>query len=245
MEKSFNTEGFRDNLADDLKSIRKDDREMAKTVLDDEKNTTRYKEAAEANIENRETRVESYQDMREKILQGDYVKFKIDKTRIKTNIAESLNFTPEELQQIAVHMLSSIQDMDVSNKISKSSFGSNKYSGFVDGAANYLKTIGYEMTVENIGDALSQIIQNDGLSGYEIAHIVRGIEDEYIKRTSDYFLKFPISQEAGENLIARISKGDHNISDRRSKDKSGEQLYVSWLNGSSSIGVFDKENPKD
>jgi hypothetical protein len=51
MEKpNFNTQEYRDNLAKDLKEIRKDDTEKAHEVLDIIKTTTNYKEAEEANV---------------------------------------------------------------------------------------------------------------------------------------------------------------------------------------------------
>lgn len=55
MEKSnFDSQGYRDNLAKDLKEIRKTDPEMAQGVLAEEKNTIRYKEAGNIHTEERE-----------------------------------------------------------------------------------------------------------------------------------------------------------------------------------------------
>ena len=54
MEK-FNSQEFRDNLAKDLKTI--DDKTERKTVLESEKETTRYKAAKDESLENRQERM--------------------------------------------------------------------------------------------------------------------------------------------------------------------------------------------
>lgn len=60
MKESYNSE-YRDNLAKDLKEIRKEDPETARVVLDAHKNTTNYQEAENAHNEVRLQKKEALQ----------------------------------------------------------------------------------------------------------------------------------------------------------------------------------------
>lgn len=54
MENINRHERYRDDLADDLNQVRKEDKELAKSILDEEKDTTRYEQAKQEHLKNRD-----------------------------------------------------------------------------------------------------------------------------------------------------------------------------------------------
>ncbi len=107
---NFDKMGYRDNLAKDLKDIRKDDPEMAQTVLHEEQQTSRYKTAEKFNVDERPDRVEFFKELRSSIKEGKldkYFDFKNSSKIYKDGtLAEVLNFSKEELREIAKKLTS-------------------------------------------------------------------------------------------------------------------------------------------
>lgn len=230
----FSSKNYRDNLAKDLKEIRKEDRELAKTVLEEEQKTTRYDMANKANAQDRKKRVEDFHEMRENILQGNFVKLDVIKSQIKTNVIESLNFTHEELQEIAVKMFSQMNDDKTWLQISSKGPGADDFTFY---GLRYLKNIGYDMNIENIGEVLTKVIESDALAIYQITNIVRNADrKEFIENNSKYFLRFPISQEAAKHLLAKAKREGNKVYDQEDiKDKMEKQICLTWANGSDDL----------
>lgn len=144
----FNPKKFRDDLAKDLKNLRKTDPEIALEVLNSEKNTTRFQVAEDVNSEKRPERVEFINKLRNSIKEGslkEYNKYRhsgmslLNKSYKEGDLIKILNFSQEELREIARKFL-----------IDQKSFShGSPREGEMNFVQGFLGEIGYKDTEKN------------------------------------------------------------------------------------------------